>query len=108
MKHRAFFWFFLPTGIAMFFFIAMPILSVIAQSIFIPHEAVMETVKNCGPFGCKEVISINHEATSELRAKQPLGRFSGLEISSLFHLDKTYSDCLPFGKSPPIPNLSLL
>ena len=40
----------------------------------------METVKNCGPFGCKEVISINHEATSELRAKQPLGRFSGLEI----------------------------
>ena len=30
----------------MFFFIAMPILSVIAQSIFIPHEAVMETVKN--------------------------------------------------------------
>ena len=64
----------------MFFFIAMPILSVIAQSIFIPHEAVMETVKNCGPFGCKEVISINHEATSELRAKQPLGRFSGLEI----------------------------
>jgi ABC-type sugar transport system permease subunit len=82
MKHRVFFWFFLPTGIAMFFFIAMPIMSVITQSIFTPHEAVLKTVKNCDPFGCKEVISINHSATAELSKKQPFGRFIGLGIYS--------------------------
>ena len=80
MKHRVFFWFFLPTGLAMFFFIAMPIISVVTQSIFTPHEAVLKTVKNCDPFGCKEVISIDHEATENLRQQQPFGRFVGLGI----------------------------
>jgi ABC-type sugar transport system permease subunit len=80
MKHRTFFWFFLPTGLAMLLLIAMPIVSVITQSIFAPHEAVLQVVKNCGPFGCKEVTSIDHEATEKLRVEKPLGRFVGLDI----------------------------
>jgi len=80
MKHRTFFWFFLPTGLAMFLFIAAPIVSVIVQSVFAPHEAVLITVENCGPFGCTQETSIDQAATRELREAQPLGRFVGLDI----------------------------
>jgi len=80
MKHRTFFWFFLPTALAMLLFIALPIVSVITQSLFTPHDAVFETVKNCGPFGCKEETMINQEATAALREAQPLGKFVGLQI----------------------------
>ena len=41
MKNRAFFWFFLPTAAAMLVFIAAPIASVVIQSFFSPHEAVL-------------------------------------------------------------------
>ena len=41
MKHKTFFWFFLPTAMAMLVFIAAPIVSVIMQSLFLPHEAVL-------------------------------------------------------------------
>ena len=41
MKHKTFFWFFLPTGLAMFLFIALPIVSVVIQSVYAPHEAVI-------------------------------------------------------------------
>ena len=37
MKHRTFFWFFMPTGLAMLLFIALPILSVVVQSMHTPH-----------------------------------------------------------------------
>jgi len=50
MKHKTFFWFFLPTGLAMLMFIAFPIVSVVTQSLFTPHDAVLITVENCGPF----------------------------------------------------------
>ncbi len=80
MKHRTFFWFFLPTGLAMLLFIALPIVSVLVQSVFTPHGAVIETVKNCTPFGCNEETTINQEATRALRESQPLGRFVGLGI----------------------------
>ena len=80
MKHKTFFWFFLPTGLAMILFIALPIISVITQSLYTPHEAVLITVKNCGPFGCKEETTIDQEATRELRESHPLGRFAGLDI----------------------------
>ncbi|MEL6700257.1 MAG: sugar ABC transporter permease, partial [Pseudomonadota bacterium] len=50
MKHRTFFWFFLPTAAAMLLFIAFPIVSVITQSFFTPHEAVLIETENCGPF----------------------------------------------------------
>ncbi len=80
MKHRTFFWFFLPTGLAMLLFIALPIVSVAIQSVFTPHGAVIETVKTCTPFGCKEETTINQDATRELRESQPLGRFVGTGI----------------------------
>jgi multiple sugar transport system permease protein len=80
MKHRTFFWFFLPTGLAMLLFIAAPLVSVVTQSIFAPHEAVLITVENCGPFGCTEQTAIDQEATREIREAEPLGRFVGLSI----------------------------
>ncbi len=80
MKHRTFFWFFLPTGLAMLVFIAFPIVSVLMQSVFLPHEAVLIETENCGPFGCKVETAIDQEATNKLREAAPLGRFAGLEI----------------------------
>ena len=80
MKHRTFFWFFLPTGLAMLLFIALPIVSVVTQSLFTAHEAVFVTVENCGPFGCNEETTIDQEATRALRDAEPLGRFVGLDI----------------------------
>jgi len=80
MKHRTFFWFFLPTGLAMLVFIAAPIVSVVIQSVFAPHEAVLITVENCGPFGCQTETSIDQQATAAIRESQPLGRFVGWQI----------------------------
>lgn len=80
MKHRTFFWFFLPSGLAMLLFIAFPLVSVLTQSVFTPHEAVLMTVENCGPFGCKEETTIDQEATAELRDSNPLGKFVGAQI----------------------------
>jgi ABC-type sugar transport system permease subunit len=80
MKHKTFFWFFAPTAIAMLLFIALPIVSVVLQSVHAPHEQVVKIVENCGPFGCKEETSIDQEATAALREAEPLGRFVGLGI----------------------------
>ncbi|WP_298982597.1 sugar ABC transporter permease [uncultured Roseibium sp.] len=80
MKHRTFFWFFLPTALAMLIFIAAPIGSVVIQSLFVPHEAVLVETENCGPFGCTKSVVIDQEATAELREAEPLGRFAGLGI----------------------------
>ncbi|MEL7152687.1 MAG: sugar ABC transporter permease [Pseudomonadota bacterium] len=81
MKHRTFFWFFLPTGAAMILFIALPILSVLIQSVFAPHEAVLKEVENCTPLvGCTTETTIDQDATRALRQEQPLGRFVGLDI----------------------------
>lgn len=80
MRHSTFFWFFLPTGLAMLFFIAFPIVSVLTQSVYAPHEAVIVMSENCGPFGCKVETTIDQTATAELREAEPLGRFVGLSI----------------------------
>ncbi len=80
MKHRTFFWFFLPTGLAMLLFIAAPIASVVVQSLFTPHEAVFKIVENCTPFKCVEETTIDQEATRAIREAAPLGRFAGLGI----------------------------
>ncbi len=80
MRHKTFFWFFLPTGLAMLLFIALPIVSVVIQSVFAPHEAVIIEVENCGPFGCTTETSIDQEATAALRVAEPLGRFVGWDI----------------------------
>lgn len=81
MRHKTFLWFFLPTGLAMLLFIAMPIVSVVTQSIFAPHPAVLLEVENCTPLiGCTTETTVDQEATAALRAEQPLGRFVGLDI----------------------------
>ncbi|MCP4820216.1 MAG: sugar ABC transporter permease, partial [Shimia sp.] len=81
MKHRTFFWFFLPTGLAMLLFIALPIVSVVIQSVYAPHEAVLKTVENCTPLvGCTTETTIDQDATRDIREAQPLGRFVGLDI----------------------------
>ena len=64
----------------MLLFIALPILSVVLQSMFTPHEAVLLTVETCTPFKCVEETTIDQEATASLRAEQPLGRFVGIGI----------------------------
>ena len=80
MRHTTFFWFFLPTATAMLLFIAAPIVSVVIQSVFAPHEAVFIEVESCTPLvGCKTETTIDQEATRALKEAQPLGRFVGLE-----------------------------
>lgn len=78
MKHRTFIWFILPSLAAMLVFIAMPLVSVIVQSLHVEHEQVLVVTENCGPFGCKEETTVDVEATEKLRAEAPLGRFNGL------------------------------
>lgn len=65
---------------AMLLFIALPIISIVTQSLYTPHEAVLIVSENCGPFGCKQGTTIDQEATSALRASEPLGRFVGMDI----------------------------
>lgn len=80
MKHKTFFWFILPTATAMLLFIALPIVSVVIQSLYTPHEQVLREVENCGPFGCTKETSVDRAATDALRDAQPLGKFAGLDI----------------------------
>jgi len=69
---------FLTTLSAMILFIALPIVSVFIQSLFIEHEQVLIQSESCGPFGCTATTSIDAEATAKLREAQPLGRFNGV------------------------------
>ncbi len=78
MPHRTFFWFILPSALAMIIFIAMPIVSVAVQSLFVEHDRVMVAVENCGPFGCKTEMQVDSGATEKLRREAPLGQFAGL------------------------------
>ena len=78
VKHRTFFWFILPSLAAMTLFIALPIVSVIVQSLFVEHEQVIVVTESCGPFGCDKSTAIDVAATQKLKEEQPLGRFNGL------------------------------
>ena len=77
MKHKTFAWFILPSLAAMVLFIALPIVSVFIQSLYVQHEQVLVVSESCGPFGCTETTSIDAEATAKLREEQPLGKFNG-------------------------------
>lgn len=79
MKHKTFFWFMLPSVVAMLLFIALPIVSVLVQSLYIENEKVLIEVENCVPLGgCTTEVSIDQEATAKLNAERPLGTFNGL------------------------------
>ncbi|MGJ8624250.1 MAG: carbohydrate ABC transporter permease [Yoonia sp.] len=80
MKHKSFFWFVLPSVVLMLSFIALPIVSVVTQSLYTQHEQVIITVENCGPFGCTEAQSVDQAATQALRDAEPLGKFAGLDV----------------------------
>lgn len=77
MRHRDFTAFILPSALAMLLFIALPIISVAVQSLFVEHEQVLVTVENCGPFGCQTETKVDADATAALKEAEPLGRFNG-------------------------------
>ena len=78
MRHGVFLTFIAPSLAAMILFIALPIVSVAVQSLFVEHPQVMKEVENCGPFKCETVLQVDNEATEKLRQEAPLGRFNGL------------------------------
>ena len=64
MRHSTFFWFVLPTATAMILFIALPIISVLLQSVHAPHQAVLVEVETCTPLvGCTVETTMDQEAT---------------------------------------------
>lgn len=78
MPHRAFFAFIMPSLVAMLLFIALPIISVAVQSLYVQHERVVSEVETCAPFdGCTKAMRVDAEATNKLRHDEPLGRFNG-------------------------------
>ena len=77
MPNRSFFWFFLPAGLAMILFIGLPIISTGIQSFYAQHDQILVKVKKCDPFGCKESVVVDQEATSKIRDQKPLGKFNG-------------------------------
>ena len=79
MPHRTFIAFMLPSIVAMLLFIALPIVSVIVQSLYVEHDKVLVTVENCQPFGgCTTETKVDTTATEKLNQEQPLGKFNGL------------------------------
>ncbi|MBI1170043.1 ABC transporter permease subunit [bacterium] len=79
MPHRTFAAFIFPSILAMLLFITLPIFSVMVQSMFIEHPAVLTTVENCGPFGgCTTETKVDTVAMAKLKAEAPMGQFAGL------------------------------
>ncbi len=79
MAHRTFFWFIAPSLLAMMLFIALPIVSVVIQSLHVEHEKVVIEVENCGPFGCTKSTTVDTEATAALIEAEPWGQWNGLD-----------------------------
>lgn len=118
MPHRAFFAFILPSLILMILFIALPIVSVAVQSLYVQHEKIVVETETCAPFGgCKKETRVDADATAKLRHDEPLGHFNGLgtyidrnhlafaEIGSIMGNNKGFGDAvariysLPFYKA---------
>ena len=77
MPNKTFFWFFLPTGLAMILFIGLPIISTGVQSLYAKHDQIVKEVKKCDPFGCTVSIIVDQEETLKLIEEKPLGKFNG-------------------------------
>jgi len=77
MPNKTFFWFFLPTGLAMILFIGLPIISAGVQSLYAKHDQIVKEVKKCDPFGCTVSIVVDQEKTTKLKEEKPLGKFNG-------------------------------
>lgn len=118
MPHKTFFAFILPSLVAMILFIALPIVSVVVQSLFVEHGRVLVEVENCQPFdGCTKEVRVDVAATEQLKQEQPLGMFNGIgtylnrghlavnELAAIFADNKGFGDVvsriynLPFYKA---------
>ena len=53
-----------PTCVAMILFIAVPIVSIFVQSLFIEHQKPLIEIERCDPFGCKTEVGVDIEAVS--------------------------------------------
>ena len=78
MPHRAFALFILPSLLAMLLFIALPLVSVVVQSLYVAQVQVMVAQETCDPFGCKTETRVDAAAMEHLNAAAPQGRFNGL------------------------------
>lgn len=78
MPTKTFLAFTLPSIVAMILFIALPIGSVLVQSLYVEHGQILVEVENCGPFGCTTETRVDAAATANLREAEPLGQFNGL------------------------------
>ena len=85
MPHITFLRFISPSLLAMILFIALPIVSVLMQSMYVQHEQVMVVTENCGPFGCTKATTVDAAATELLRKSEPLGRFAGFTTYADFN-----------------------
>ena len=63
--------------LAMFLFIAMPLGSVVAQSLYVAHPQVLVEKETCDPFGCKTETRVDAAAMAAMNAAAPQGRFNG-------------------------------
>ena len=80
MRDRAFLAFVAPSLLLMALFIALPIGSIMVQSLHVEHPRVLVEVETCSPFGgCTTDLRVDTAATEALREAEPLGRFAGLE-----------------------------
>lgn len=79
MTHKEFMAFIWPSLLAMALFIAVPIISVAYQSMFVEHEQIMIETETCGPFGCTPEVAVDQDAMRKVREDSPAGRFSGLD-----------------------------
>jgi ABC-type sugar transport system permease subunit len=78
MRHRTFLMFILPSLFVMVLFIALPIVSVAYQSLFIEHDQQMTAVETCDPFSCKTEMRVDAAAMQARRAAEPMGKYNGL------------------------------
>ena len=78
MPHKWFIAFMLPSMLAMLLFIALPIGSIILQSLFVEHDKVLTTTESCQPLSaCVTETVVDTAAYDALRAERPLGQFNG-------------------------------
>ena len=79
MPHKTFFAFMAPSLLAMLLFIALPILSILVQSLHVEHPQVLRQSETCQPLGgCRTETVVDTAATAALREGAPLGQWNGI------------------------------
>jgi multiple sugar transport system permease protein len=78
MPHRTFLAFIWPSLVVMILFIALPIVSVAYQSLYVEHQQILSKVETCGPFGCTSEVRVDNATMDKLRREQPMGQFNWL------------------------------